>query len=84
MVERLVDRILTNQGRYESVANALGILWYFVAVIQNMESSQDFEKPGSETVFSNDQVRNRSLTQFFGDTKHGVVAGLQPPTSAEA
>jgi lysozyme family protein len=44
MVERLVDRLLTNQGRYESVANALGIPWYFVAVIQNMESSQDFSR----------------------------------------
>jgi lysozyme family protein len=42
-VERLVDQLAANRGRYEQVGGALGIPWHFIAVIHNMESSQRFD-----------------------------------------
>lgn len=43
-VETIVRQLLSNQSRYETVADALGIPWSFIAVIHNMESSQSFHK----------------------------------------
>ncbi len=43
-VDRLVDRMISHRSRYENVAETLGIPWYFIAAIHNMESSQDFSK----------------------------------------
>ncbi len=41
-VETLLNGLLSHQARYEQVGNALGIPWFFVAVVHNMESSQSF------------------------------------------
>ncbi|OGU64882.1 MAG: hypothetical protein A2279_00375 [Stygiobacter sp. RIFOXYA12_FULL_38_9] len=41
-VETIVNRITQNQNRYEQVGNGLGIPWYFIAAIHNMESSSNF------------------------------------------
>src|SRR5271167_4393505 len=41
-VNSIIARIMPNQGRYQSVAAPLGIPWYFVAVIHNMECSLNF------------------------------------------
>src|SRR5208337_1816485 len=41
-VNGIIARIVPNQGRYQSVAGPLGIPWYVVAVIHNMESSLNF------------------------------------------
>lgn len=43
-VDRVVDRILPNRQRYETVASGVGAPWYFVAVIHNMESSLNFKR----------------------------------------
>lgn len=43
-VDGIVSRILPNQARYQSVAVPLGIPWYFVAVIHNMESGLRFDR----------------------------------------
>lgn len=43
-VEKIIDRIKPNRGRYESVANTIGMPWYVVAVIHNMESSLNFTR----------------------------------------
>ncbi len=43
-VERLVSQLMGNAARYQSVAGTLGIPWYFVAVIHNMEASQNFTR----------------------------------------
>ena len=42
--ETLIERLQANQGRYESVANDRNIPWFFIAVIHNMESSQNFNR----------------------------------------
>jgi len=39
-----VDLIISNRSRYENVADSLGIPWYLIAAIHNMESSQNFSK----------------------------------------
>ncbi len=43
-VDRLVDRLIAHKSRYEAVGEKLGIPWYFIAVIHNMESGQDFSR----------------------------------------
>ncbi len=42
-VQSLVNKLLGNRGRYESVQDASGVPWYFVAVVHNMEASQSFK-----------------------------------------
>ena len=43
-VSNIIARIMPNQPRYQSVAGPLGIPWYFVAVIHNMECSLNFNQ----------------------------------------
>ena len=42
IVENIINKILVNKPRYESVSVKLGIPWYFVGVIHNMEASLNF------------------------------------------
>ena len=42
LVEAGLKKILDNKSRYQSAGSALGIPWYFIAVIHNMESSLNF------------------------------------------
>ncbi len=41
-VEQLVSALLKNRARYEAAGGLAGVPWQFVAVIHNMESSQNF------------------------------------------
>lgn len=43
-VETIVTGLSRNQDRYEAVGEPLGIPWYFIAAIHNMESSQRFDR----------------------------------------
>lgn len=43
-VEDTIKPLLTNQARYAAVGDPLGIPWYVVAVIHNMECSQNFKQ----------------------------------------
>jgi len=43
-VERLLDQLLANSERYESVAGKMNMPWQVIAVIHNMESSQNFKR----------------------------------------
>jgi len=43
-VDRLVDLLISYKDKYLSVAEKVGVPWYFIAVIHNMESSQNFHK----------------------------------------
>lgn len=42
VVENIIKKILANKVRYTAVGNPLGIPWYFIAVVHNMESSLSF------------------------------------------
>ena len=42
-VERIVRALIGNKARYVSVGAPLGVPWYVVAVIHNMEGSQRFD-----------------------------------------
>lgn len=44
VVNSLVNKILQNRQRYSAVGDALGIPWYFIGVIHNMESSLSFDR----------------------------------------
>lgn len=43
-VERIIARLQENRNRYLDVGGGLGIPWFFVAVIHNMESSLNFNR----------------------------------------
>lgn len=43
-VSQLIAQILPNQARYRSVADPLGIPWYFVALVHCMETSLNFSR----------------------------------------
>ena len=43
-VDKIVDALLSNRARYEQVQNATGVPWYVVAIIHNMEASQNFKR----------------------------------------
>lgn len=43
-VDDIVEKIKTNKNRYLGVSKFMGIPWYFIAVIHNMESSMNFTK----------------------------------------
>lgn len=43
-IDKLVDTLISNRKRYENVGDTLGIPWYFIAAIHNMESSQNFSR----------------------------------------
>ena len=43
-VDKIVRRMAANRRRYEKVAKALGMPWYVVAVIHNMEAGMDFTR----------------------------------------
>jgi lysozyme family protein len=42
IVSSLINRMLSNKSRYETVAGQLNIPWQFIGVIHNMESSINF------------------------------------------
>ncbi len=42
-VAALLAQLLKNRARYEGVQRAIGVPWFVVAVIHNMESSQNFK-----------------------------------------
>ena len=42
-VDAIATKIQQNRNRYAAVGDPLGIPWYFVGVIHNMESSRDFD-----------------------------------------
>jgi lysozyme family protein len=43
-VQRLLDQLLANSERYKTVAGPMNVPWQVVAVIHNMESSQNFNR----------------------------------------
>lgn len=43
-VDNLVAKLQGNAARYRAVSERLGVPWEFIAVIHNMEASQDFSK----------------------------------------
>lgn len=69
-VQRIVDRIVSNDGPYREVGTALGIPWFFIAVIHNMESSLNFKAH----LHNGDPLTARTIQEPKGRPKTG-----QPP-----
>ena len=79
-VESLVKQLLSNQPRYEKVAEALGIPWSFIAVIHNMESSQSFHKH----LHNGDPLTARTVQQPPGRPKNGSPPFTWEQSAADA
>lgn len=73
-VEQSVRKLVGNQSRYDVVANSTGVPWHFIAVIHNMESSQNFTKH----LHNGDSLRERTIRVPAGRPRHG-----EPPFSWE-
>jgi lysozyme family protein len=43
-VEYIIQKVIPNKSRYETVSRQLGIPWYFIAVIHSMEAGLSFTK----------------------------------------
>lgn len=66
-VEQLNAQLLANNARYRNVGGILGIPWFFIAVIHNMESSQNFSKH----LHNGDPLRSRTVQVPAGRPKKG-------------
>jgi lysozyme family protein len=73
-VNDIVNKLLANKSRYERVSNALGVPWAFIAVIHNMEASQNF----SRHLHNGDPLTARTVQVPAGRPKTG-----QPPFTWE-
>lgn len=73
-IDSIVDKILKNKARYESVASSLNIPWFIVASIHNMESSQNFFRH----LHNGDSLKQRTIHVPAGKPKKG-----EPPFTWE-
>lgn len=73
-VEGILSRMRAAKGRYLTVAEELGVPWYFVGVIHNMEASLNFNCH----LHNGDSLRNRTRNVPAGRPLNG-----EPPFSWE-
>lgn len=74
VVERFVAALLTNRVHYDPVGSGLGIPWFFIAVIHNMESSCSF----TQHLHNGDPLTQRTVQVPAGRPKTG-----EPPFAWE-
>lgn len=67
VVEETITRLQANRLRYQTVGDALGVPWFFVSVIHNMEASLDF----SRHLHNGDSLTNRTVNVPAGRPKNG-------------
>lgn len=75
VIDGLVTSLVGNKARYRNVGDPLGIPWYFIAVIHNMESSQSFTRH----LHNGDPLTARTVQVPAGRPRHG-----SPPFTWEA
>lgn len=66
-VQGIVDRLISNSEPYRDVGAALGIPWFFIAVIHNMESSLNFKTH----LHNGDPLTARTVQEPKGRPKNG-------------
>lgn len=74
-IDRIADRTVKNQKRYQAVASKVGVPWYVVAAIHNLESGQRF----STHLHNGDPLTGRTTHVPAGRPKAG-----SPPFTWEA
>ena len=67
-VDAIADKISANKGRYQSVGDALGVPWFFIGPIHNMESSLNF----STHLHNGDPLTGRTVHVPKGRPKGGT------------
>jgi lysozyme family protein len=80
LVGKLVNQLDSNRSRYEAVADGLGIPWYFIAVIHNMEASQNF----SRHLHNGDPLMQRTTHAPAGRPKSGNPPFTWEQSAADA
>ncbi|MGA7876219.1 MAG: hypothetical protein WCA08_11190 [Desulfoferrobacter sp.] len=66
-VEGIITKLQANKNRYQNVAGTLGIPWFFVAAIHNMESSLSFKRH----LHNGDPLTKRTVHVPSGRPKKG-------------
>lgn len=74
IVDSIVDSVENNQARYESVAASVGVPWYVIAAIHNLESSQRFDRH----LHNGDKLNKRTVHVPAGRPANG-----EPPFTWE-
>lgn len=73
-IQNIISRIMPNQARYQSVAAPLGIPWFFVALVHNLECSLNF----NQHLHNGDPLTARTVQVPAGRPPNG-----QPPFTWE-
>tara|TARA_R110000850_G_scaffold91742_14_gene194690 strand:- start:44606 stop:45439 length:834 start_codon:yes stop_codon:yes gene_type:complete len=79
-VDATVAKLMASQSRYEEVASRIGIPWYFVAVIHNMEASLNFSKH----LHNGDTLSKRTTHVPAGHPKKGSPPFTWEESAADA
>jgi lysozyme family protein len=79
-VEAIVAKLVANRARYDKVSSALGIPWGFVAVIHNMEASQNFTRH----LHNGDPLTGRTVQVPPGRPKSGNPPFTWEESAADA
>jgi lysozyme family protein len=74
LADKIVDKVSANAARYKAAGTPLGIPWYFIGAIHNLESSLSFSKH----LHNGDPLTARTVQVPAGRPKSG-----QPPFSWE-
>lgn len=79
-VEKINQHLLNNRPRYQSVSNQLDIPWFFIAVIHNMEASQNFKAH----LHNGDPLTARTVQVPAGRPKNGAPPFNWEDSAADA
>ncbi|MFK8067314.1 MAG: hypothetical protein AB8D52_03635 [Gammaproteobacteria bacterium] len=75
-IDKLIDSLVKNRKRYENVGRKVGVPWFFIAVIHNMESGLNFTRH----LHNGDRLTARTRQIPIGRPK----AGMPPFTWEES
>jgi len=78
--EALIRSLLLHRTKYDNVAAALGIPWFFIAVIHNMESGQNFTRH----LHNGDPLTGRTVRVPAGRPKNGTPPFTWEQSAADA
>ncbi len=79
-IGKLVDRLVASHSRYEQVGRAMGVPWYFVAIVHDLEASQRFDRH----LHNGDPLTARTVHEPAGWPKTGEPPFTWEQSAADA
>ena len=66
-VNSIVKKITTNNARYQNVAMVVNVPWYFIGILHDMESGNDFKTH----LYIGDTLQARTINELKGRPRTG-------------